>query len=61
MAPAVSILIYSDTVFVFQLIIFTSLFSIIYRDTMDPGLVGLSLTYTFTFQLDIFLMTRWES
>jgi hypothetical protein len=26
---------------------------------MDPGMVGLSLTYTFTFQLDIFLMTRY--
>ena len=29
------------------------------RDTVDPGLVGLSLTYAFTAQLDIFLMTRY--
>ena len=40
------------------LIVSTSLFAIIYRDTVNPGLVGLSLTYALTCQLDIFLLTR---
>ena len=40
------------------LIILASLLAVIYRDTINPGLVGLSLTYAFTFQLDIFLLTR---
>ena len=40
------------------LIIFTSLFAVIYRDTINPGLVGLSLTYALTCQLDIFFLTR---
>ena len=40
------------------LIIFASLFSIVYRDTVNPGLVGLSLTYALTCQLDLFLFTR---
>jgi len=43
---------------IFQLIIFTALFAVIYRDTMDPGLTGLALTYIFTFALDIYLVAR---
>ena len=46
--------------FIFSiLIVSTSLFAIIYRDTVNPGLVGLSLTYALTCQLDIFLLTRY--
>ncbi len=41
-----------------MLVIFSSLISVINRETIDPGLVGLSLTYALTAQLDIFLMTR---
>ena len=41
------------------LVIFTALLAVVNRDDIDPGLVGLSLTYAFTAQLDIFLMTRW--
>lgn len=40
------------------LILFVALFSIVQRETIDPGLVGLSLSYAFTCQLDIFLLTR---
>ena len=40
------------------LIFFVSLFAVIFRESADPGLVGLSLTYAFTFQLDVFLFTR---
>ena len=49
----------SGLIFFFSiLIVSTSLFAIIYRDTVNPGLVGLSLTYALTCQLDIFLLTR---
>ena len=41
------------------LVIFTALLAVLNREDIDPGLVGLSLTYAFTAQLDIFLMTRW--
>ena len=40
------------------LIVLASLFSVIFRDSINPGLVGLSLTYALTFQLDIFFLTR---
>ena len=40
------------------LIISVSLCSVIFRDQMDPGLIGLSLTYALTCQIDIFLLTR---
>ena len=40
------------------IILFTALFSVLSRNSIDPGLVGLSLTYAFTAQLDIFLLTR---
>lgn len=40
------------------LIILSSLFAVIFRDSINPGLVGLSLTYALTCQLDIYLITR---
>ncbi len=40
------------------LIILSSLFAVIYRDTINPGLVGLSLTYALTCQLDMFFLIR---
>ena len=49
---------HSPSFFFSFLIIFASLFSIVYRDTVNPGLVGLSLTYALTCQLDLFLFTR---
>jgi uncharacterized membrane protein YjgN (DUF898 family) len=41
-----------------MLVIFSALISVMNRESVDPGLVGLSLTYALTAQLDIFLMTR---
>ena len=40
------------------LVIFTALLAVVNRGNIEPGIVGLSLTYAFTAQLDIFLMTR---
>ena len=40
------------------LIFFASLLAVVNRETINPGLVGLSLTYALTCQLDIFLLTR---
>ena len=40
------------------LIFFVALFAVVFRESSDPGLVGLSLTYAFNFQLDVFLFTR---
>ena len=41
------------------LIFFASLLAVINKDSINPGLVGLSLTYALTCQLDIFLLTRY--
>ena len=40
------------------LIILTSLITVITRDTIEPGLVGLSLSYALTCQLDIYMLVR---
>jgi ABC-type multidrug transport system fused ATPase/permease subunit len=40
------------------LIIFTSLLAVIFRESAEPGLVGLSLTYALNCQLDTYLLTR---
>ena len=40
------------------LIVAVVIFAVVFRDSVDPGLIGLSLTYGFNFQLDVFFVTR---